>query len=73
MKTTTYNPSKLELEFCQAIQDLIPTLSEKMPEYKIAVQQVRNNLDNPFLDLMVTDADGDEHEIVIKFVQRADR
>jgi hypothetical protein len=73
MKTTTYNPSKLELEFSAAIESLLPIISAKLPDYKISVLQVRNNLDNPFLDLSIEDADGDLHELVIKFVQRPDK
>lgn len=72
MKTVVYNPSKLELEFCKAFESLLPQIQSQFPDYKVSVLQVRNQLDNPFLDFQIEDADGDKHELVIKFVQRAD-
>lgn len=70
MKTTSYNPSQIELEFAQAIKDLTKELQGKIKSTKIV--EVQNNLkeDNPTLVFKLEDKEGDKHELVVKFIQR---
>jgi hypothetical protein len=69
MKTTSYNPSQIELEFAQAIKDLTKELQGKI---KTKIIEVQNNLkeDNPTLIFKLEDKEGDKHELVVKFIQR---
>jgi hypothetical protein len=73
MKTTNYNPSTIEVEFARIISDLKDTIQEKAPQYQII--QVKNNsrLDNPHLVFTLVDGDGDRHELLMQFIQRADQ
>ncbi|MES2389951.1 MAG: hypothetical protein V4543_18255 [Bacteroidota bacterium] len=73
MKTTQYNPSKIETDFCEALQGMATELAAHLPDYSITGLTPTNNRDNPFLVVALTDKDGDKHELVISFVQRPDR
>ena len=72
MKTTNYNPSTIEVEFAKTISELKDVIQEKVPQYQIT--QVNNNsrLDNPHLVFTLIDQDGDRHELLLQFIQRAD-
>ncbi len=71
MKTQTYNPSQLEVEFAGALEDLKDQIEEKLSS---SVIEVTNNSqkDNPSLIFHLLDADGDPHEIVVKIIQKPD-
>jgi hypothetical protein len=73
MKTKTYNPSTLELEFAQAIQELSGELQKKIKSNKILNIENKNTEDNPVLIFSLLDNDGDKHEIVLKIIQRIDQ
>ena len=72
MKTVNYNPSSLELEISQAIFDLKAVLGEKIKANTILDAKMENG-DNPSVVLYLKDNDGDEHEVVIKVIQRQDK
>ncbi len=73
MKTTHYNPSTIEVEFAKIIADLKDTIQEKAPHYQIAGVQNNSRIDNPHLVFTLVDGDGDRHELLIQFIQRADQ
>lgn len=72
MKTKSYNPSSLELEFAQAIIDLSEDIQAKIKSNKIIEIENRSKEDNPILVFKLEDEDGDRHEVVVKFIQRMD-
>lgn len=72
MKTTQYNPSPIEVEFAKIIAELKDTIQEKVPHYRIAEVNNNSRLDNPQVIFKLVDQDGDKHELLINFIQRAD-
>jgi hypothetical protein len=72
MKTTHYNPSTIEVEFAKIISDLKDTIQEKAPQYQILEVANNSRLDNPHLVFTLVDGDGDRHELLMQFIQRAD-
>lgn len=73
MKTAVYNPSLLEVEVAQAIEDLREELQKRLPQNKIIKIENRIKEDNPIVKLFLEDNDGDPHEIVLKIIQTPDR
>ena len=74
MKTTAYNPSRIEVDFSNAVQDLRGLLQAELKDhYNITGIVPFNNKDNPYLVLSLIDEDGDAHELVISFIQRPDK
>ena len=73
MKTTTYNPSPLEVEFAHAISNLKSDIEQHLQDNQI--DQIENNInaDNPVLKVHLTDKDGDKHVLVIKLIQKPDQ
>jgi hypothetical protein len=70
MKTSTFNPSPIELEFAQAITDLQTEIQKKIKSNKIIDIQNNYNSDNPTLTFKLEDSEGDRHELVMRFIQR---
>lgn len=73
MKTTSYNPSSLEVDFANAL-----TILQKEIEKHLQYNQITNiepNLsrDNPMVKFSLVDKDGDPHEIVVRIVQIPDK
>jgi len=73
MKTITYNPSTLETEFAEAIISLTENLQGKIKSNKIISIENKITEDNPILVFKLQDNEGDEHEIVLKVIQRIDK
>ena len=73
MKTKEYNPSKLEVHFAQAIEDLKDQLQEKLPGNEIIKVENRMSADNPMVKFFLKDVDDDPHEVVFKIIQTPDR
>jgi hypothetical protein len=73
MKTLSYNPSVLEVQFAQSILNLQNQLEDHIVDCKIVNVENKINNDNPMLLFQVVDKDGDKHEIVIKIIQRPDK
>ncbi|GAB3815570.1 hypothetical protein [Pontibacter rugosus] len=73
MRTRFYNPSKLEVTFAKAIQDLTPQLEEHMEEGDrvIEIESV-HDADNPMVIYKLEDKEGDLHEVVVQIIQRPD-
>lgn len=71
MKTKVYNPSALEVEFAGIIHELEEQIQSKLTNgQKIISVTKKDNLDNPDLFIKVEDEDGDQHELVVRFIQR---
>lgn len=73
MKTKEYNPSKLEVHFAQAVEDLKEQIQEKLPGNEIVKVENRITEDNPMVKFFLTDEDKDPHEVVFKIIQTPDR
>ncbi len=72
MITKSYNPSKLELEFTNAIKELSNEISERLSDNKVVDIKLHEDQDNPDLIFKLEDTDGDQHEVVVRLIQRAD-
>ena len=73
MQTKQYNPSKLELEFAKALTKLSSEIEKHLPGNKIVNISTDEQLDNPAVRIHLEDTDGDQHELVIKIIQKADQ
>ncbi|GAA5027970.1 hypothetical protein GCM10011506_15570 [Marivirga lumbricoides] len=72
MITKQYNPSQLEVEIAQAIMELAPQIEAKLNSCKISAIEDRIKEDNPMLKIKLVDSDQDEHEVVLKIIQKPD-
>ena len=72
MKTTSYNPSEIEVEFATVIESLKDTISDKLSQKKILSVENHLNMDNPILKVHLIDDDGDKHTLVLKLIQKPD-
>lgn len=73
MKTTSYNPSPLEVDFANALHKLQHELEKHLPGNQIV--HIENNLtrDNPMVRFNLIDQDGDPHEVVLRIIQIPDK
>ena len=73
MKTSTYNPSPLEIDFANALQILKEQIEKHLLHNQIT--HVENHLgkDNPMVKFSLVDSDGDPHEIVVRIIQIPDK
>ena len=73
MKTTTYNPSPIEVDFANVLHQLQDKIGTNLSENEVI--KVENNLtdDNPTMKFFLLDRDGDPHEIVLKIIQVPDK
>ena len=71
MKTERYNPSPLEQELARAIQTAQQTLSSHLSGTLVSVE-AQLETDNPKLNLVIQDTDGDQHTLVVQIIQRID-
>lgn len=72
MKTKSYNPSQLEVDFSRALTALKDEIEKHLSGNKIINIDDRQNQDNPMVLIKTEDEDGDQHELVIKIIQRPD-
>lgn len=72
MKTKSYNPSQLEVEFSEALTSFKGEIEKHLTGHKIVNIENRNHQDNPMLIFELEDEDGDKHDIVVKIIQRPD-
>ncbi|MBF9254760.1 hypothetical protein I2I11_15755 [Pontibacter sp. 172403-2] len=73
MRTTNYNPSKLEVDFAKAFRDLAPQLEDKLyqGEQVTDIESI-HDADNPLVIFKLQDKEGDKHEVVVQIIQRPD-
>jgi hypothetical protein len=73
MKTTSYNPSSLEVDFANALIILQKEIKKHIQYSKIANIESNIQRDNPMVKFSLVDKDGDPHEIVIRIIQIPDK
>lgn len=73
MKTTSYNPSSLEVDFANALTILQKEIEKHLQNNQITGVEPNLTRDNPMVKFNLVDKDGDPHEIVIRIVQIPDK
>ncbi|MBK5278625.1 MAG: hypothetical protein JJE09_07150 [Bacteroidia bacterium] len=73
MKTSSYNPSPLEVDFANALFILQKDIEKHMQGNKIIHVETNINRDNPMVKFNLMDKDGDQHEIVVRVIQIPDK
>jgi hypothetical protein len=73
MKTSTYNPSSLEVDFANALQILREPIEKHLLNNKITKIENHPGKDNPMVKFSLVDSDGDPHEIVVRIIQIPDK
>ena len=71
MKTQHYNPSPLEQELARAIAALKFELNQHMSSEIVTIESMLDR-DNPKLNFILKDSDGDEHKLVVQVIQQID-
>jgi hypothetical protein len=72
MITKDYNPSPIEVKFVEALCNLKNQINEKLDNYDVTSIENNTQLDNPTINFFLKDADGDEHEVILKVIQKPD-
>ena len=72
MKTTSYNPSPLEVEFASSIEKNKEGLSNSLVDRSITRIEQIIDADNPTIKVFVQDDDGDKHLLILKLIQKPD-
>jgi hypothetical protein len=73
MKTSTYNPSPLEVDFANALYILQKDLEKHLQGNQITKVETFLKRDNPMVKFNLVDKDGDPHEIVVRIIQIPDK
>lgn len=73
MKTQNYNPSIFEVNLASAIMACKEEIQKNLKGMKIVETTEDLNRDNPLLIFQLEDEDGDQHEVVLKVIQRPDQ
>lgn len=74
MKTSNYNPSVSEVNLASAILECKEEIQKKLKDnVKIVDTAEMLNQDNPLVIFQLQDEDGDQHEVVVKVIQRPDQ
>lgn len=73
MKTATYNPSPLEVDFANALFIVQKQIEKHLQDNQIVNVETNINRDNPQVKFSLLDKDGDPHEVVIRIIQIPDK
>ena len=73
MKTSTYNPSPLEVDMANALTILQNEIVKHLQDCEIISVEPNLKRDNATVKFNVLDKDGDPHEILIRIIQVPDR
>jgi hypothetical protein len=73
MKTATYNPSPLEVDFANALYILQKDIEKHLQGNQITNVETFLKRDNPMVRFRTVDKDGDPHEIVLRVIQIPDK
>ena len=73
MKTSSYNPSPLEVDMANALFILQKEIQKHLQDNEIIQVQTNINRDNPMVKFSLVDKDGDPHEIVVRIIQIPDK
>jgi hypothetical protein len=72
MKTTSYNPSALEVEIAEIIAKMKDQINEHLKNRSIVAVEHDLKMDNPQLYFTVEDDDGDKHKLALTLIQKPD-
>ena len=73
MKTSSYNPSPLEVDMANALFIIQKEIEMHLQDNQIVHVETNINRDNPMVKFNLLDKDGDPHEIVVRIVQIPDK
>ncbi|HLZ16658.1 MAG TPA: hypothetical protein VKQ08_06440 [Cyclobacteriaceae bacterium] len=73
MKTSSYNPSPLEVDLANALFILQKEIEKHLQDNEVIHVETNINRDNPMVKFNLLDKDGDPHEIVVRIVQIPDK
>ncbi|MEP2671634.1 MAG: hypothetical protein ABJH04_21700 [Cyclobacteriaceae bacterium] len=73
MKTSSYNPSTLEIDLANALLILQGEIEKHLQDNKIIHAESNLNKDNPSIKFNLLDKDGDPHELVVRIIQIPDK
>lgn len=73
MKTTSYNPSPLEVDLANALFILQKDIQKHLQDNQVVHVETNMKRDNPMVKFSLVDKDGDPHEIVVRIVQIPDK
>lgn len=73
MKTSTYNPSPLEVDFANSLYILQKDIEKHLQGNAITNVDLQLERDNPMVKFSLVDKDGDPHEIVVRIIQIPDK
>ena len=72
MKTETYNPSPLEVEMADILENLRETINDQLKDNTIIEVDKNTFLDNPIVRIKTEDKDGDQHQLILRIIQKPD-
>jgi hypothetical protein len=73
MKTSSYNPSSLEVDFANALYVLQKEIEKNLHDNQIIHVESQIRRDNPMVKFSLLDKDGDPHEVVVRIIQIPDK
>jgi hypothetical protein len=73
MKTSSYNPSPLEVDMANALFIVQREIEKHLQDNQVIHVETNINRDNPMVKFNLLDKDGDPHEIVVRIVQIPDK
>jgi hypothetical protein len=73
MKTSSYNPSTLEVDFANALYILQKEIEKHLQHNTITHVETQLKRDNPMVRFSMVDKDGDPHEVVVRIIQIPDK
>ena len=73
MKTSSYNPSEIEVEFANILNQLQDKIGAQLSTNDIIKVENKIQEDNPIVKFYLLDSDGDPHEVVLKIIQTPDK
>lgn len=73
MKTTSYNPSSIEVEFANILNQLQDKIGAQLATNDVIKVENKIHEDNPSVRFYLLDSDGDPHEVVLKIIQTPDK
>ena len=73
MKTSSYNPSPIEVDFANALFILQKEIEKHLQDNQVINVESHIRKDNPMVKFSLLDKEGDPHEIVVRIIQIPDK
>lgn len=73
MKTSSYNPSPLEVDLANALCALQKEIQKHLTDNEIIDTKSEIKKENPMVRFQLLDKDGDPHEVVVRIIQIPDK